>query len=148
MARMFGGNQSKDKTDLVVPQGSNVKLDDHIETTIGSTVSVNGVIKAEGTIRIDGVFEGTIETAANVIIGRTGKVLADIKARNVLIAGRVKGNVEAAERLELVSSGGIIGDVMTPSFYMEEGAIFQGQSRMPQVEEGDSRFLLDTPREG
>lgn len=148
MARMFGGNQPKNSNELVVPQGSNVRLDEYIETTLGSTASLKGVLKAEGTIRIDGVFEGEIETASNVIIGRTGKVLADIKARNVLVAGRVKGNIEALERLEIVTSGGVIGDIQAGTLYLEEGAIFQGQSRMPQVaDEEEGRFLLESPRD-
>jgi len=148
MARMFSGNQPKIGSDLVVPQGSNVRLDEHIETTIGSTASLRGTLKAEGSIRIDGVFEGEIETAANVIIGRTGKVLADIKARNVLVAGRVKGNIEALERLEILTSGGVIGDIQAGTLYLEEGSIFQGQSKMPQVEEEDEgQFLLESPRD-
>ncbi len=144
---MFGGNQPKTNNELVVPEGSNIRLDEHIETTVGSTASLSGVLKAEGTIRIDGVFEGQIETAANVIIGRTGKVLADIKARNVLVAGRVKGNIEALERLEIVKTGGVIGDVQAASLHLEEGSIFQGQSRMPQVTDDEGRFLLDSPRD-
>jgi cytoskeletal protein CcmA (bactofilin family) len=145
---MFGGNQSRNSNELVVPQGSNIKLDDHIETSIGSTVSFRGELKAEGTIRIDGFFEGHIETAANVIIGPTGKVMADIKARNVLVAGRIKGNVEALERVEIISTGGVLGDIESETIYMEEGAIFKGQMRMPQVaEEEEAKFLLESPRD-
>jgi cytoskeletal protein CcmA (bactofilin family) len=148
MAKMFGGNQSRSSNELTVPSGSNIRLDDHIETSIGSTVSLNGVLKAEGTIRIDGVFEGSIETAANVIIGPTGKVLADIKARNVLVAGRVKGRIEASERAEIVASGGVMGDIQAKTFYVEEGSIIQGQMTMPQIaEEEEARFLLETPRD-
>jgi cytoskeletal protein CcmA (bactofilin family) len=148
MAKMFGGNQSRSSNELTVPSGSNIRLDDHIETSIGSTVSLNGVLKAEGTIRIDGVFEGSIETAANVIVGPTGKVLADIKARNVLVAGRVKGRIEASERAEIVASGGVMGDIQAKTFYVEEGSIIQGQMTMPQIaEEEEARFLLETPRD-
>lgn len=144
---MFGGNSTKSNNgnELLVPQGSNINLNDNIETHIGSTASLSGVLKAEGTIRIDGVFEGEIETAANVIIGRTGKVKANIRARNVLVAGRVMGDVFAHERLEILPSGGVRGDVEAAVFHLEEGGIFQGQSRMPQSED-PARFLLDEPK--
>ncbi|NWJ95712.1 MAG: polymer-forming cytoskeletal protein [Chloroflexi bacterium] len=130
----------------MIPEGSNLSPDEKIETTIGSTASLQGVLKAEGTIRIDGAFEGEIETAANVIIGRTGKVLANIHARNVLVAGRVKGNINALERLEILKDGGVKGDIDAGTLYLEEGAIFHGQSRM-RSDETDDRFLLEGPKE-
>jgi cytoskeletal protein CcmA (bactofilin family) len=149
MGRMFGGNSNKSSngTDIILPQGSNINLNDNIETHIGSTASLTGELKAEGTIRIDGVFEGEIHTAANVIIGPKGKVKADIYARNVLVAGRVMGNINAHERLEIVASGGVRGIVESATFYLEEGAIFQGESRMPRDEAEDpAHFLLGEPK--
>ncbi len=144
---MFGGNSHKSNgNELMIPEGSNVNSDEKIETTIGSTASLQGVLKAEGSIRIDGAFEGEIETAANVIIGRTGKVLANIKARNVLVAGRVKGDICALESLEILKDGGVKGDIEAGTLLLEEGAIFHGQSRM-RTEESDDRFLLEGPRE-
>jgi cytoskeletal protein CcmA (bactofilin family) len=148
MARMFGGNSSKNSggNELMIPDGSNISPDEKIETTIGSTASLQGVLKAEGTIRIDGVFEGEIETAANVIIGRTGKVLANIHARNVLVIGRVKGNIQALERLEILKDGGVKGDIDVGTLYLEEGAIFHGQSNM-RTDTPDDQFLLEGPKE-
>ena len=148
MAGMFGGKASNNKnqsnTDITIPQGSNVSANEYIETTVGRTASLHGVLKAEGSIRIDGVFEGEIETVANVIIGREAKVLANIKARNVLVAGRVKGNVIAHERLEIVSTGGVLGDIDVANLFIEEGGFFQGQSLM-KAEEPEG-FLLEAPR--
>lgn len=147
MAKMFGGNPAKNGSrELVIPESSNLSPDDKIETTIGSTASLQGVLKAEGTIRIDGAFEGEIETAANVIIGRTGKVLANIRARNVLVAGRVKGNINALEQLEILKDGGVKGDVEVGALVLEDGAIFHGQSRM-HTDEPDDRFLLEGPKD-
>ncbi len=144
---MFGGNSNKKPqgTDLAIPQGSNVRADEIIETSIGSSVSMQGVLKAEGNIRIDGLFEGQIETAGNVIIGRTGKVAAKIIARNVLIAGLLKGDVVAHERLEIISSGRVRGDIEASTLYIEEGGLHHGQTRMLGDEE-DEHFLLEGPR--
>ena len=134
MAGMFGAktakNPNQNTTDITIPQGSNVSVNEYIETSVGRTASLQGVLKAEGSIRIDGVFEGEIETIANVIIGREAKVLANIKARNVLVAGRVKGNVTAHERLEIVASGGVLGDIDVEHLFIEEGGFFHGQSLM------------------
>ena len=101
-----------------------------IETVIGSSVSLTGSLKAEGTIRIDGLFEGEIETAADVVIGRSGKVLANIKAQNVLVAGAVKGNITAVARLEIVSTGRVWGDIDVAALFVEEGGVFHGNSQM------------------
>ena len=148
MAGMFGAktakNPNQNTTDITIPQGSNVSVNEYIETSVGRTASLQGVLKAEGSIRIDGVFEGEIETIANVIIGREAKVLANIKARNVLVAGRVKGNVTAHERLEIVASGGVLGDIDVEHLFIEEGGFFQGQSLMKA--EQPENFLLEAPR--
>lgn len=150
MAGMFGGkaarnNTQNTNTDITIPQGSNVSVNEYIETTVGRTASLHGVLKAEGSIRIDGVFEGEIETIANVIIGREAKVLANITARNVLVAGRVKGNVTAHERLEIVATGGVLGDIDVEHLFIEEGGFFQGQSLMKADEQAEN-FLLEAPR--
>lgn len=147
MAGMFGGKTGNNKsqnnnTDITIPQGSNVSANEYIESTVGRTASLHGVLKAEGSIRIDGVFEGEIETIANVIIGRDAKVLANIKARNVLVAGKVKGNVVAHERLEIVATGGVLGDIDVANLFIEEGGFFQGQSLMKAEE--PEHFLLES----
>lgn len=143
---MFGGNNKKPQgTDLAIPQGSNVRADEIIETSIGSTVSMQGVLKAEGNIRIDGLFEGKIETAGNVIISRTGQVAADIIARNVLVAGKVKGNIMAHDRLEIIASGKVLGDIEAITLYIEEGGRHHGQTRMAGDDDADN-FLLEGPR--
>ncbi|HEX2916741.1 MAG TPA: polymer-forming cytoskeletal protein [Chloroflexia bacterium] len=143
---MFGGNSKKPQgNDLAIPQGSNVRADEIIETSIGSSVSMQGVLKAEGNIRIDGLFEGEIETAGNVIVGRTGKVAANIIARNVLVAGGVKGNIVAHERLEIISSGRVLGDIQMSTLYIEEGGKHHGQTKMVGEDESE-QFLLEGPR--
>lgn len=101
-----------------------------IENVIGATANFNGHFKADGGIRIDGVFEGVVETAGNVIIGEGAKVMADITARNVSVAGVVEGNVNAIGRLEILSTGKVCGDIAVASFLIDEGGVFRGQSVM------------------
>jgi len=101
-----------------------------IENVIGPTANFNGHFKSDGGIRIDGVFEGIVETAGNVIIGEEARVMADITARNVSVAGVVKGNINATGRLEILSTGKVLGDIAVASFLIDEGGIFRGQSVM------------------
>ncbi len=143
---MFGAKSKKPQsTDLTIPAGSNLRADEIIETSIGSSVSIQGVLKAEGNIRIDGLFEGQIETAGNVIVGPNGKVGADIVARNVLVAGLVRGNIQTHERLEILANGRVLGDIEAVTLYIEEGGRHQGQTRMAGDEDVD-QFLLESPR--
>lgn len=118
---------------------------DKIETIIGESADFNGHLKAEGGVRVDGAFEGLIETAGNVIIGEGAKVLADITARNVSVAGSVKGNIVANGRLEILATGRVWGDIQVTSFLIDEGGVFRGQSLM---QSSDEPLMIEAPRPG
>lgn len=87
---------------------------DRIENVIGPTATFVGELKCDGGVRIDGVFEGHLETMGNIIIGETAKVLADITGRNISISGAVKGDITASGRLEILSTGVVWGDIQWP----------------------------------
>ncbi|MEG6584419.1 bactofilin family protein [Dendrosporobacter sp. 1207_IL3150] len=101
-----------------------------VETIIGKDTQLKGSVKANGTIRIDGDFDGEIESSHDIIIGEGGKVTATIKARNVIISGTVQGNISATGRLELMASGKLFGDIKANSLIIGEGALFKGASDM------------------
>lgn len=113
-----------------------------VETVIGPTTSFRGHLRCDGGVRIDGLFEGTIETTGNVVIGEKAKVLADIVAQNVSISGAVKGNI-TARRVELLSTGHIWGDIKVASFLMDEGGFIRGQILMQTEKEPP---LLEAPQ--
>lgn len=102
-----------------------------IETVIGPTANFNGTIQSDGGLRVDGVFEGVIQIAGNLIIGESGKVIAEVTAQNVSVAGALKGTVKAVGRLEILSNGRVWGDISVASFLIDEGGFFRGQSIMP-----------------
>lgn len=113
-----------------------------IETVIGPTANFKGTVQSDGGLRIDGVFEGAIQIAGNLIVGDSGKVIADVNAQNVSVAGALKGTVKAAGRLEILSTGRVWGDISVASFLIDEGGFFRGQSIMP----GEADMpLLDAP---
>lgn len=113
---------------------------DRIENVIGATATFIGELKCDGGVRIDGVFQGHVETMGNVIIGETAKVAADIVGRNISISGVVKGNIRATGRLEILSTGLVWGDIEVDSFLIDEGGVFSGRSEMP----GESEPLMIT----
>jgi cytoskeletal protein CcmA (bactofilin family) len=104
---------------------------DRIENVVGPTATFVGELRCDGGVRIDGVFQGSVETMGNVIIGDTAKVVADIVGRNVSISGAVKGNIRASGRLEILSTGLVWGDIEVASFLIDEGGVFSGRSEMP-----------------
>jgi cytoskeletal protein CcmA (bactofilin family) len=103
---------------------------EHIETVIGPTANLRGTLRSDGGVRVDGAFEGLIETAGNVVVGDGARVIADISARNVTVAGAVKGNVQATGRLEILATGIVYGDVQVHGIMIDEGGQFHGVSRM------------------
>lgn len=104
---------------------------DRIENVIGPTATFVGELKCDGGVRVDGVFQGSLETMGNVIIGETAKVVADIVGSNISISGAVKGDITAAGRLEILSTGLVWGDIQVASFLIDEGGVFSGRSKMP-----------------
>ena len=98
-----------------------------VNSIIGEGASFNGEFRLSGLIRIDGHFRGLIETDGKVLIGKTGFVDTDIKARIIVAGGEIRGNIYASERIILLSTCKLFGDVVTPRLIIEEGVLFQGK---------------------
>lgn len=124
------------------PQAAGPVANNRLEATIGANTSINGVLKADGDIRIDGAFEGQIEVVGSVIVGATGRVVASIKATNIHISGAVKGELVATEQLEISHTGKVWGDISANALHIEPGGMFRGQSAM---QGGDEPLLLEAP---
>ena len=103
------------------------QIADHIvNSLIGEGSEFKGEFTINGLLRIDGKFKGTIETDGKVLVGQTGEAITDIKAKVVIVGGIIRGNIFATERVIMLSSGRINGNIITPSLIMEEGVIFEG----------------------
>ncbi len=120
------------------------RASDRIATVIGPDARFSGHLETDGGLRIDGLCEGSVEAAGNIIVGEQGRVLADIKAENISVSGAVKGKIIAEDRLEILSTGKVWGDISVASFLVEEGGFFRGQSLMAGAEEPP---LLKAPEE-
>lgn len=103
-----------------------------IETIIGKDTVLKGSITGKGAIRIDGQFEGDLNTTGNIVIGENAKVTAQCNALNASIAGTVYGNIDIVEKLELLTSAKIHGDIKAGILSISEGAIFKGNCEMRQ----------------
>ena len=104
------------------------KPEDHIvNSIIGEGSEFKGEFKINGLLRVDGKFTGTIQTSGKVLIGQAGEAITDIEARTVTIGGTVRGNILATERVILLSTGTVTGNIITPSIIMEDGSVFDGQ---------------------
>ena len=101
-----------------------------ISTMIGADAVITGTFEAKETTRIEGVINGDIKSEETVIVGTTCRVVGNITARNVMIAGEVTGNMYVIDRIEASASGKIYGDIQAKSLYIDENAVFQGQCTM------------------
>ena len=91
-------------------------------------------------LRINGTFDGSLDTKGNLTIGENATVKADIKGENVIIAGEVTGDIDALTSLKIVPPARVIGDVRTPSLQIAEGAVLQGNCQMITNEKIKSRI--------
>jgi cytoskeletal protein CcmA (bactofilin family) len=107
-----------------------------IETVLGPNTSFNGHLKADGNLRIEGLYEGIIETAGNVIIGENAKVRADIRAHSIQVWGTINGTINASERLEILSSGRVFADIVVKSLLTDDGGVFRGKCVIRGLESG------------
>ena len=101
-----------------------------IDSILGAGTSYHGTLKSDGNLRIDGIYQGHIETAGNVIIGPSAKVLADITATAVQVWGAIRGNINAQGRLEILPGGRVWGDIHVAALLIDEGGVYRGQCVM------------------
>jgi cytoskeletal protein CcmA (bactofilin family) len=105
---------------------------------LGSSMQVKGEISGNEDLLIDGSVEGLVQVDdRNLTVGTTAKVSADIIAGEVVIYGKVKGNVRAS-RIENKRQGSVTGDLTTPQILIEDGAYFKGSIEIEKRTERDS----------
>ena len=97
---------------------------------IGTGTVVEGKIRTEGSIRIDGKLVGDLNAKANVAVGLGGVVEGNLTGKNVSLAGKLTGTVTAAEKLVLEGKSVVKGDIRATRLVVDEGAMFDGQCVM------------------
>lgn len=97
------------------------------QATIGKSLVIKGEVTGSESLYIDGRVEGSINLSGNrVTIGRNGVVAANINAREIVVLGKVRGNLTASDRVDIRSDGSLTGDVVAARISIEDGAFFKG----------------------
>ena len=103
------------------------KNDYQMNSVIGEGSMFEGKFYIQGSLQIDGRFEGEIKTQDQLVVGETGKVKTDISAKKVVVGGTIIGNIEAAEDVTLLSTGRVFGNITAPRVSIEEGVVIKGE---------------------
>ncbi len=101
-----------------------------LNTIIGQGTVIKGACSVKGTVRVDGVIDGSLSATGMAIIGKTGEIRGDLQVSNSIIGGKVDGSVLAEGRLELQSGARVEGDVQARKLVVEEGVFFNGRCDM------------------
>jgi len=103
---------------------------DQIENVLGPTSLIRGNLSADGAFRIDGWVEGAVESRSTIVIGETGAVRGNVTGVEIVVAGKIIGNVSCAGHLEILATGKVDGDIDAKSIRIETGGVFRGTSHM------------------
>ena len=116
------------------------------QATIGRTVVIKGEVSGNESLYIDGRVEGSVTFKDHrVTVGRNGVVQANISAREVVIMGKVTGNVECSDRVDIRSEGTLTGDVVSARISVEDGAMLRGSVQLNPTEQKQDKSH-DTPK--
>ena len=100
---------------------------------------LSGKLQFEGPARIDGNIDGEID-GKEITIGESAVATAQIRADSIVVCGKVKGEITATQRIEIRSTGKIIGNITAPNVIVHDGAIFEGHCSMGQVSDGGHKI--------
>lgn len=118
---------------------------------IGKSVVIKGELSGSEDLYLDGEVEGSIELHDhNLTVGPNGRVRANVNAKEVIIHGKVDGNIVSGDRVELRKSAVLVGDIVTQRIMIEDGAYFKGgidirKDQAPKREQSSSQTATSTP---
>jgi len=101
-----------------------------VKAFLGEGTKFKGVLKFDGTVRLDGYIEGEIITNDTLIIGEKAHIVAELSVGAVISLGKIEGNISASKKIEIRAKSQLIGNIKTPVLFIEEGASFKGQCEM------------------
>ncbi len=100
--------------------------DSFVNSIIGESTHFRGHVELSGLLRVDGDFSGSIRTSGKVIVGKNGRADCTIDAGTVVVGGAVRGNIYADERVIVLASAMLLGNIYAPNLVIEEGVVFDG----------------------
>ncbi len=111
---------------------------DRAAARLGQSLHFKGEISGNEDLHVDGSVEGLIHLDdRKLVVGASAKVTADVIAREVVVYGNVKGNLQARDRIEIKKDGSVVGDLTTARIMIEDGAYFKGSIEIEKSGEGE-----------
>ncbi|MFO7171756.1 MAG: polymer-forming cytoskeletal protein [Bacillota bacterium] len=104
-----------------------------IDTVLGEGTVIRGDLQSTGVVRIDGTLEGQVDHDGILLVGPKGRVIANVRARGMSVAGEVHGDVDVEGTLELLSGAVLRGDIRCAHLVIHEGAVFEGRCHMHEA---------------
>lgn len=104
-----------------------------IRNYLGKDSVIEGKLTFEGTFNLDCNFKGDISAPGTLIVGEKGKINSDIHVTSIISEGEIHGNIIAEERVEILSTGKVYGDIWAPVVVVKKGAIFEGNCLTNEV---------------
>lgn len=133
------GNKDAAGTPLKEDSPVSVKAAAELHTLLGKGSEFEGKLTFEGQVRIDGKYNGQIQTKDLLVVGEGAKVTADISAGHVIINGTVEGTIRATTLVELHPPARVKGSIEAPALSMDKGVIFEGSMKMENLSQSQSK---------
>ncbi len=119
------------------------KEGERLNTIIGQGTVLKGECSVKGTVRVDGVIDGSLNATGIAILGKSGQVRGDLCVVNAIVGGQVDGSVLASGKLELQTGAKVEGDIKARTLVVEEGVFFQGHCNMEDAANERGRAATD-----
>jgi len=122
-----------------------VRKSKEIQAFLGPQTVVEGNLKVDGTVRIDGHFRGNIESqGCTMVVGEKAVIEADISVHTVTVNGEVNGNINATERIALSPTARVFGDLNAPEVHIDAGSVLDGRCTIKPKDDAVSKtFKLE-----
>ncbi len=131
--------------DISAPLGQPLVRPAAATARVGSTLSFKGELAGDEDLIIDGEVEGNIELGSSrLTVGPEGRVQADIRAREIIVQGNVRGKLRATDRLQITRTGNVVGELVAGRIVIEDGAYFKGSIDIQKPEE-ERRAAAEAP---
>jgi len=114
---------------------------------IGPSLTIKGSVTGEEDLQIDGKVDGPVTIRGRLTVGVSGQLTAGVKARELAVYGKVSGNVDARDRVDIKKDGAVIGDIQTARISIEDGAIFRGSIEIGRPVTNETKRETSATRE-
>ena len=110
-----------------------MKRRDEINAFLGKNTEFDGRLSFSGTVRIDGHFKGEIRSDWTLIVGDDAVIESEVQVSHLVVCGEVRGNLFAAEKIEIHPPGKVFGHIQAPAVVIDEGVVFEGNCRRKEI---------------